>query len=213
MHETVEYALYTDKEAAEVYRRFQQYWAQLRTDSANTVAALFEKATHVQETFDAKYQDAYDEFQIDQSKILLQLNRPATSNKAMNDLKAAAEKELSSIGNEIQQAQAVEAQVIMEYRSVEFTAIKAINQWKEVFGNLFKKLTRGNQNLRIAILNLAARKIQRAVWRKLFLWDPKIDRPPLPFDPRADEIYVETIKTGGSSSTTSGIRHEQDSHY
>jgi len=158
------------------------------------VTSLFDKATRVQEDFDSKYLNAYDQFQVEKSKVSLQLNRPSTSNKAMNDLKEAAEKELSMIGDEIQQAQALEAQVIMDYRSAEFTAINTINQWKEVFSKLLKKLTRANRNLNMVLSHVAARKIQRAVWRKLFLWDPKTQRPPLPYDPRADEIYVETIR-------------------
>ena len=30
--------------------------------------------------------------------------------------------------------------------------------------------------------------------RKLFKWDPRTHRPPLPYDPRADELYVRTIE-------------------
>jgi hypothetical protein len=119
---------------------------------------------------------------------------PSTSDKHMEDIRAEAEKQLHIVGQEIRSAQAVEAGIIMEFRAAEFTAINSTKQWKESFSHLFEKLRYLFARFENIRRNTAARFIQRVVWRKLFLWDPRSHRPPNPYDPRSNEFYVSTVR-------------------
>ena len=87
---------------------------------------------------------------------------------------------------------AAEAQVIMDFKSIEYTIINSTGHWKNVFSQLFEKLRYIWERYNGILRETAARRIQRTVWRRLYKWDPRIHRPP--YDPRSDELYVSTIK-------------------
>ena len=98
---------------------------------------------------------------------------------------------MALIGEKIYESQAAEAQLIMDFKSAEYTVINSTAHWKNVFSQLFEKLRYIWDRYNIVLRETAARKIQRVVWRKLYKWDPRIHRPP--FDPRSDELYISTI--------------------
>ena len=129
-----------------------------------------------------------------QSQSTLQLStKPATSDKDMDDIESEAARALGNVGAEIQVAQAHEADIIMSFKSAEYTAINTTSQWKNTFAQLFERLRYIYDRYEIIMRETAARRIQRAVWLKIFLWDPRSERPPYPFDPRSNELYVSTI--------------------
>ena len=88
----------------------------------------------------------------------------------MDDIELEAARALGAIGAEIQKAQAEEADTIMRFKSSEHTAIKTTSQWKNTFAQLFEKLRYIYDRYNIIMRETAARRIQRAVWLKLFLW-------------------------------------------
>ena len=88
----------------------------------------------------------------------------------MDDIESEAVRALGAIGTKIQQAQAEEADVIMRFKSSEHTAINTTSQWKNAFAQLFEKLRYIYDRYNIIMRETAARRIQRAVWLKLFLW-------------------------------------------
>lgn len=194
----MDYAATIDKTAATEYLLFQSYWSDKRAIAADAVAELFEKADQLQKKYDSKYLKAEEEFLFTQSQSTLELMNPSTSNKRMDEIKAEAEAALHIVGQDIQKSQALEARLIMDFRSAEFTAISSTQQWKNVFSQLFEKLRYLKIRYEYIHRQTAARMIQRAVWRKLFLWDPRSNRPPNPFDPRSDELYLASIKADGS---------------
>ena len=88
----------------------------------------------------------------------------------MDNIESEAARALGTIGVEIQKAQAHEADIIMSFKSSEYTAINTTSQWKNTFAQLFEKLRYIYDRYNIIMRETAARRIQRLVWLKLFLW-------------------------------------------
>ena len=106
-----------------------------------------------------------------QSQSTLQLaTKPPTSDKEMDDIEAEAARVLDGIGEDIKKAQAEEADVIMNFKSAEYTAINTTSQWKNTFAQLFERLRYIYDRYNIIMRETAARRIQRVVWLKIFLW-------------------------------------------
>ena len=166
---TLFYAKDTVRRAREEFLMFQQWWSNARTESARRVAEALENMTQTHRRWDIQYTIAKQKFDRAQEKSLLQLYNPSTSDSHMDSIKAEAEKELRVLGQLTQDLQAAEAQLLMDFKGLEVTAIRSITYWRIRHASLVKSL-KEKRSLLIGIMKIhAIEKLQKWARRCIIL--------------------------------------------